>query len=377
MTQPLLSLIIPTRERADTLISTVASALDHTCADVEVIVSDNAGEDDTAQVVKALADPRLRYVNTGRRLSMCGNYEFGLEHARGEYVIIIGDDDAVIPGGIEYLAARLCAQAEPLIYMWPLHVYDWPAEERAARLSYLAPEQPEQTIALKDKARKVVELGGWKYYELPSAYHCAVPRRLFDDIRRRTGRVFHTTQPDVFTAMAIPAFADTAINLGRGITMNGRSARSNGLGFISARARSNIDRFISEYGDYRFHDTLSPQISPRGNMIPDAILVAKDMFPELYGGVEFGYDAMLAYICRLRFVSPFEVAVKASQIRRSHSLNLAAFLKRSAVHEAAALRRRLLNGLQGSDLHRDVPSNIHDLVKRLAATRPLPPHGGI
>lgn len=372
MISPLLSVIIPTRERADTLVSTVATALDHCSDDVEVIVSDNASTDGTAEAIEAMADPRLRYVKTDHRLSMCGNYEHGLEHARGDYVIIIGDDDAVIPGGLEYLLGRIRGQGARNIYMWPLSVYDWPAEGRGARLSYLAPEQPEHSVALKDKARQVVRLGGWKYYELPSAYHCAVPRVVFDEIRRRTGGVFHTTQPDVFTAMAFPAFADTAINLGRGVTMNGRSARSNGLGFISARARSNIDRFIAEYGDYRFHQTLSPVISPRGRMIPDAILVAKDMFPEIYRDVDFGYEAMLAYICRLRFSSPFQVATKAEAIRRSHPVRFTSFLKGSAVHEVAALRRRILNGLQSSQVQRDVPGTIHELVGKLAAQRPFP-----
>jgi glycosyltransferase involved in cell wall biosynthesis len=370
---PAISLIIPTRERADTLAATLRSALDQKSDAFEVLVSDNASEDDTAAVVAAVDDPRLRYVNTGRRLSMCDNYEFALERARGDYVIIIGDDDAVIPGALDYLIMRMRAQAQPSIYMWPLHVYDWPTQGQQARLSYLAPDQPEQTLALKDKGQTVVRLGGWKYYELPSAYHCAVPKRIFDDIRRRTGRVFHSTQPDVFTAMAIPAFADTAINLGRGITMNGRSARSNGLGFISSGARSNIDRFIREYGDYRFHPTLSPEISPRGNMIPDAILIAKDMFPELYGDVDFGYDAMLAYVCRLRFSSHLEVLAKAAAIRRSHPLNIGDFLRRSAVHEAAVVRRRVLNRLgAGTELHKNVPANIHDFVRRLARARRLP-----
>lgn len=372
MTEPLLTIIIPTRERSDTLAATVATALDCDSPDIEVIVSDNESQDDTAAVIERLADPRLRYVRTGRRLPMCDNYEFGLDQARGEYVIIIGDDDAIVPGGVDYLLRRIRNQAEPFVYMWPLHVYDWPAEGRAARLDYLAPEMPEREIALKPKARQVITLGGWKYYELPSAYHCAVPRSIYDQIRARTGRVFHSTQPDVFTAMAIPAFADRAVNLGMGVSMNGRSARSNGLGFISASARSNIDRFIAEYGDYCFHHTLSPVISPRGNMIPDAILIAKDMFPELYGDTPFGYDAMLAYVCRLRFASLGQVAVNAREILRSHPLSLPRLAARSLVHEAAAVRRRFLNSSHKSALHDNVPPEIHGFARRLSRARPFP-----
>jgi len=372
--EPVLSVVIPTRERADTLAHTLASALDQADGDFEVVVSDNASQDGTADVVQSASDARLRYLNTGRRLSMCDNYEFALDHSRGRYVVIIGDDDAVIPGALDYLVARLRQQVEPAVHMWPLHVYDWPVGKQKARVSHLASQSPGRTVLLKDKARWVVRMGGWRYYQLPSPYHSAVPRSILDAIRSRTGRVFHSTQPDVFTALAIPAFADYAIDIGRSVTMNGRSARSNGMGFVARSAQSNIDRFIKEYRDYRFHPTLSEALSPRANMIPDAVLIAKDMFPELYGDVKFGYDAMLAYVARLRFASHSEILYKARHIRKRHPFSIAAFLRYSAVHEAAAVRRRILDSTSSTtELHRDVPANIYEFVRRVRDTDPLPP----
>ena len=76
---PLLSLIIPTRERAETLAFTLATALEQQSRDYEIIVSDNASADHTKAVVDKLDDARIHYFNTGQRLSMCGNYEFALE----------------------------------------------------------------------------------------------------------------------------------------------------------------------------------------------------------------------------------------------------------------------------------------------------------
>ena len=363
---PLLSLIIPTRERVETLAYTLSTALRQASTDYEILVSDNASTDGTAALVQSLTDSRVRYLNTGRRLSMCDNYEFAVEHSRGRYVLIIGDDDAILPAGLDYLLERLRRQSDATVHMWPLHVYDWPAGDEKARLSYLAPQGSERVLTLKDKARWVVQMGGWKYYDLPSPYHCATPRWILDALRSRTGRIFHSTQPDVFTAMAIPVFADQAINVGKTVTMNGRSARSNGRGFITQTAHSNIDRFIQEYGNYRFHPTLSAAVSARANMIPDAILIAKDMFPGLYGDVEFGYEAMLAYVCRVRFESHLEILQKAAVIRKSHPLRIGTFLKYSAVHELAVLRRQMLNSLALSrNINKDVPDNISDFVDYL------------
>lgn len=364
---PLLSLIIPTRERARTLSYALATALDQRSQAFEVVVSDNASADETRTVVEGFDDPRVRYFNTGGRLSMCDNYEFALERARGVYVVIIGDDDAVFPGALDLLLSRLDAEQEPVIHMWPLNVYDWPHDGRGAKVAYLAPTRPPSEMDLKARARFVVSVGGWKYYELPSPYHCAVPRWILSAIRERTGRVFHSTQPDVFTAMAIPAFVDRAVNIGRPVTLHGRSSQSNGLGFVKRSAIANIERFIREYGDYAFHETLYPGVAGAANMIPDAVLKARDLFPELYSGQPFNYSAMWAYVCRLRFASHATVLNHRAGIRKRQPFSVEKFLLFSLVHELSAIRRKALDLVTlSAPSERHPPDNIQEFARRLA-----------
>lgn len=369
-TSPLLSVVIPTRERAQTLAFTLATALDQHSRDYEVVVSDNASTDSTAEVVARLKDGRVRYVHTGQRLSMCGNYEFALKHASGEYVVYIGDDDAVIPGALDRLLTHLRACAQPTIHMWPLHIYDWPVGGRPARVAYLAPAREPSILDLKAKARFVISMGGWRYGDLPSPYHSAIPKHILDSIRSCTGKVFHSTQPDVFTGMAIPAFADQAVNLGQTVTLNGRSAQSNGLGFVQRNALANIERFIREYGDYQFHSALYPEVPAAANMIPDAVLMACDLFPQVYAGSDFNFSAMWAYICRLGFVSHGEVLRHRAAIAQRHPFSLASFLSMSAVHELSTLRRTVLNQFMPlGELKHRTPDNIHDFVRTLAPSR--------
>ena len=366
-----LSLIIATRERADTLVYTLQTVLDQSSGDFEVIVSDNASVDDTRRVVQEMAalDARVRYVNTNERLSMCDNYEFALQHAHGNYVVFIGDDDGVMPGALDRLIGELRASVKPTIHMWPLHVYDWPVGDDPASVAHISPETPRRVLDLKRTGRYVVSVGGWRHGHLPSPYHCAVPRSFLDELRSRTGRVFHSTQPDVFTAMALPAFTNEAIDLGYSVTLNGRSARSNGRGFVAKSAVVNIERFIREYGDYRFHPTLCPSFPALANMIPDAVLLAKDMFPEIYGETPFNYDAMWAYACRLRFASHLDVWRRRAEIRAHHPFHLARFLYYVVLQEAAVLRRKfLIRCLQRREALRYVtPPNIRAFVKALAA----------
>jgi glycosyltransferase involved in cell wall biosynthesis len=372
MSSPLISLIVPTRERCETLVHTLSTATAQNLPDYEIIVSDNASADGTGQVVAENNDPRIQYLRSDVRLSMCDNYEFAVSKARGRYVTIIGDDDGVIPGAIDRLANAIRSHTVERVITWPLHIYDWPVGNLPAHITYLAPSVPEHIIDLKQRAQRAMRLGSWKYYELPSPYHSAIPRVIIDAIRRDTGRVFHSTQPDVFTAMAIPNYADSALNLGKTITFNGRSSKSNGLGFVTTKAAKNIDQFIREYGNYTFHPTLYPAASPRANMIPDAALLAADMFPDLYKNTPFGYSEMWAYVCRLGFARHQWVLANRKLIAERHPLDIKRFLASSIIHEGASVRRTILNRFDSSKRRfQPVPNTVSEFAAMLDQSKDL------
>ena len=133
---PLLSIIIPTRERAETLGYTLRTVLDQITRNFEVIVSDNFSQDNTAQVVSSFSDPRIRLINPGRRLSMCDHWDFALLHAAGDYVMFIGDDDAILPGALDKLEASILS-THSLVYGWPKPIYVWPMDGKPARVEDL------------------------------------------------------------------------------------------------------------------------------------------------------------------------------------------------------------------------------------------------
>jgi len=71
---PTISVIVPTRDRCDTLIATLRTCLDQDYERCEIIVSDNLSNDGTKEHVAAIRDPRVRYVRTDRRLGMSQNW---------------------------------------------------------------------------------------------------------------------------------------------------------------------------------------------------------------------------------------------------------------------------------------------------------------
>ena len=70
------TIIIPTRERCDTLYHTIRTCLNQTYKNYEIIVSDNFSQDDTKKIVTSFDDKRITYINTGKRCSMSENFEF-------------------------------------------------------------------------------------------------------------------------------------------------------------------------------------------------------------------------------------------------------------------------------------------------------------
>src|ERR1700694_3560771 len=96
---------MPTRNRASLLRSSLESAVDQKFQDYEIIVGDNNSTDDTRAVVEDFmkSSNKVRYVNPGRDLSMCDNWEYVLSQAGGLYVIYLCDDDALPSGSLLYI----------------------------------------------------------------------------------------------------------------------------------------------------------------------------------------------------------------------------------------------------------------------------------
>lgn len=102
---PLVSVIIPTYNRAELLKQAMASALGQTVTSVEVLVVDDDSTDHTREVVKQTDDERVRYIwreNGG--LSVARNT--GIEHASGQYIVFLDSDDLLLS---DYVAEHLAA----------------------------------------------------------------------------------------------------------------------------------------------------------------------------------------------------------------------------------------------------------------------------
>jgi glycosyltransferase involved in cell wall biosynthesis len=111
--QPLVSIGMPTYNRCERLERAVESVLAQTHTALELTISDNGSTDGTEELCRRIAvrDPRVNYVRHPSNRGSTENFNFIFETLRGDYVMVLGDDDWIDQG---YVAACLeVLQAEP------------------------------------------------------------------------------------------------------------------------------------------------------------------------------------------------------------------------------------------------------------------------
>jgi len=100
-TRPAVTVVIPTFNRASTVVRAIRSVLGQTCQDWEIIVVDDASTDGTEQAVRGLSDDRIRYIRHDRNRGGGAARNTGISHARGEYVAFLDSDDEWLPEKLE------------------------------------------------------------------------------------------------------------------------------------------------------------------------------------------------------------------------------------------------------------------------------------
>ena len=107
MTDPLISVVIATRDRRELLAEAVESVRRQTSCDWELLVVDDASRDGTPQWLANLRDERVRSFRLSEHSERSAARNRGLNEARGEFVMFLDDDDRLRPQALAYLVEHL------------------------------------------------------------------------------------------------------------------------------------------------------------------------------------------------------------------------------------------------------------------------------
>lgn len=103
-TRKLVSVYIPTRNRLEQLQQALQSVLGQTWKYIEIIVVDDASEDHTPEILKKIAETHpIKIIRNKSPKGAAISRNLALEHASGDFVAGLDDDDLWMPTRIEYM----------------------------------------------------------------------------------------------------------------------------------------------------------------------------------------------------------------------------------------------------------------------------------
>lgn len=137
MSAPGVTVVIPTRERAQVLPTAIESVLRQDVPGLRLLVCDNASRDGTAQVVARYAtdDPRVLYHRHAADIGATANFQWGMDAVATDHFVLLSDDDALLPGFLARARAALEKQPEAAMFCGASVVYDARSGAHAVRPS--------------------------------------------------------------------------------------------------------------------------------------------------------------------------------------------------------------------------------------------------
>jgi glycosyltransferase involved in cell wall biosynthesis len=116
---PRASIGLPVFNAAASLGGAIDSLLAQTMTDFELVISDNASTDSTAEIARAYVerDSRIRYVRQTRNIGAFPNFAAVLREARGEYFMWAAADDQYAPSHLEDVVRELDGHPEAVAAM--------------------------------------------------------------------------------------------------------------------------------------------------------------------------------------------------------------------------------------------------------------------
>lgn len=286
MARPTFSIVLPTRNRAGLLRLALQTVLEQTFDDFEVVIADNASTDDTPEVVASFGDGRLRHLRSGEALPVVPNWERGIAAADGEWVVILGDDDALVPSHLERVAAatetgRRAVSWRKSFYVHPDTDPPWPRPEEVNSLTVHPYSGDTVKLASAPELQRLFER---RETELRPEMNSAVHRDVLEVIRERAGRVLGEPDPACSLCAAILAIEPAWVAIDLPLGVYGISASSISLAFL--HNVSEVHATVSEYESGRLFGNVPLDLRSAHNLMAESLVRLKEALPAELAGYE-------------------------------------------------------------------------------------------
>tara|TARA_Y100001958_G_C21248263_1_gene580770 strand:+ start:10575 stop:11639 length:1065 start_codon:yes stop_codon:yes gene_type:complete len=120
MRQPTFSICIPNYNYGHLISETIDSVLNQTFQDFEIIIADNASDDNSIDIITSYKDDRIKLIKNNLNIGFAPNLQKVTSHARGRFINLLSSDDRMRVNALEEYNKFITKQgdnAENTIYI--------------------------------------------------------------------------------------------------------------------------------------------------------------------------------------------------------------------------------------------------------------------
>ena len=215
--KPLLSIIIPTKNRYRTLTNLVNQLLKWPSSEFEIIVHDNS-EDNTpilSFLEEVKNDIRLKYIHEGDEvLSVTENSTRALVNSTGEFACFLGDDDGIINQALHVVKWMKASGVDSLncshgSYCWPEYRFKNSGKKKslAGMLLFRGCSGSIRKQDPLESLNNLLENGALQINDITRFYHGIVSRKILEELKNKSGTYFPGPVADMSSAVGLAFFS--------------------------------------------------------------------------------------------------------------------------------------------------------------------------
>jgi hypothetical protein len=234
-TPPLLSIVIPTRNRQVYLLCLLNHLARSQRRDFEVVIQDNSDDPTVLRdAVATMHDPRMRYGFRQERLTIDINCDLAMARACGTYVCMLGDDDGLLlDESLLMLAAMARDKVDAIVtaasyYAWPtVRHKTW--GQIGGKLFTSGMTGQIRSLDANGERNKVLRTGGaLGLFQLPRVYHAFVRRDVLQRLADDAKTFFPGPSPDMANAIGLTRYVQRYVHIDYPFIVMGHSQGSGG-----------------------------------------------------------------------------------------------------------------------------------------------------
>lgn len=230
MSEFILTVIIPTRNRQYYAFQSVKQIVESTSERVQVVIQDNSDGDSLKSEILKLSqfESRIKYSYTNETLSFVDNFSKGVDLADGVFICMIGDDDGINSDSeilIDWAIRENIKAINPKVkvnYFWPNTNVSTFKSDNGNFLIYPFTGKIEK-FKTEPELKKLLNSGGQNYldYNMVKVYHGFVKKSEFDKVKKKIGKYFGGLSPDIHSAVALSIVIDEVVVIDYPFTIPG------------------------------------------------------------------------------------------------------------------------------------------------------------